>query len=57
VTQDAYLRVLEKNRQSWVWWLLSVIPAFGRLWKEDGEFQATLSYIVRSCFKPRTGVI
>jgi hypothetical protein len=30
---------------------MPVIPALGRLKQENHEFEATLGYIVRSCFK------
>jgi hypothetical protein len=34
-----------------VWWLISVITAFGRLRQEDGDFGASLGYIVKYCTK------
>jgi hypothetical protein len=36
-----------KNLRSWVWWCTPVIPAFGRLRQENGEFQCSLGCIVR----------
>jgi hypothetical protein len=30
---------------------MPVIPALGRLWQEDLEYQASLGYIVRPCLK------
>jgi hypothetical protein len=33
---------------NWVWWLLSVIAALGRLRQENHEFKANLVYIERS---------
>jgi hypothetical protein len=35
------------------WWLSSIIPALGRLKQEDHEFEASLNYIVRPCFKTK----
>jgi hypothetical protein len=40
-------------RSSWVWWCTHVIPALGRLNKEDWEFQVSLGYRVRSCLKKK----
>jgi hypothetical protein len=36
---------------SQAWWRRLVIPRFERLKQEDGEFEASLSYTARSCFK------
>jgi hypothetical protein len=38
-----------KEAPGWVWWHISVIPAFGRLKQEDHEFEDSLGYIVRTC--------
>jgi hypothetical protein len=32
---------------------MSAMPALGRLRQEDGEFRASLGYMVRSCLKKR----
>jgi hypothetical protein len=36
-----------------VWWLTPVIPALGRLRQEGSEFEASLSYIARSCLRTK----
>jgi hypothetical protein len=36
-----------------VWWYKPIIPLFGRLSQKDLEFEASLSYIVRSCPKKK----
>jgi hypothetical protein len=38
-------------RRSWAWWFISVIPALGRLRKEDHQFEVSLCYIGRPCTK------
>ena len=37
--------------KSRVWWCMPVIPVFGRLRQEDHRFVASLSILVRPCFK------
>jgi hypothetical protein len=41
------------KRQLWIraWWYMPVIPALGRLTKEDHKFQGTLGYIARPYLK------
>ena len=36
---------------SWVWWRTLIIPVLGRMRLEDRRFMASLSYLVRPCFK------
>ena len=43
--------VYTKNCYSWTWWHTLVIPVIGRLRQEDRRFAASLSYLVRPCFK------
>jgi hypothetical protein len=38
---------------SWVWWGTSIIPALGRLRQENQEFEGSLYYIARACFKTK----
>jgi hypothetical protein len=35
------------------WWCTSIIPALGRLWQEDREFEASLGYTERICLKKK----
>jgi hypothetical protein len=35
----------EVNSLNWGWWLSAIIPALGRLRKEDNEFKASLGYM------------
>jgi hypothetical protein len=44
---------ISKECWDWVWWCLSVIPAFGTLEQEDQEFEVSLGYLVRFCLKKR----
>jgi hypothetical protein len=36
-----------------VWWYTPVIPALGKLRKEDHEFEASLGYIARAVSKKK----
>jgi hypothetical protein len=38
-----------KSRMGLEWWHIPVIPALRRLRQEDGEFEASLSYIEQCC--------
>ena len=42
---------IEKIVQGRAWWCMLVIPVLGRLRQEDHRFRASLSYLVRPCFK------
>jgi hypothetical protein len=42
-----------QQSQGWAWWYTPIISALGRLRHKDGEFQASLSYIVRHCLKKK----
>jgi hypothetical protein len=35
----------KKEKESWSWWLTSIIPAQERLRQEDQKFKAILGYI------------
>jgi hypothetical protein len=39
-----------------MWWLIPVIPALRRLRQEDYEFEASLSYIIRTYLKTNTTI-
>jgi hypothetical protein len=45
------LKITKEEKFSWVWWHTTVIPAFGRLWQEDREFQASKDHLERACFR------
>jgi hypothetical protein len=38
--------------QSWTWWFMAVIPAFGKLRQEDFKFESSLYYIARPYLFP-----
>jgi hypothetical protein len=46
----SYIQSLLKNSAlSRVWWHMTIILAVGRLRQKDGEFKASLSYLVKLC--------
>jgi hypothetical protein len=44
---------VKNGGEVWVWWRASVISALGKLRQEDGEFDASLIYIMREREKKR----
>jgi hypothetical protein len=40
-----------------VWWYTPIIPALGRLRKEDCECEASLHYIVKPCLKNKNKTV
>jgi hypothetical protein len=40
-------KVTYENLPCWEWWYTPVVPALGRLKQEDGEFKASLGYVVK----------
>jgi hypothetical protein len=39
------------------WWFMPIIPALGRLRKEDRKFEVSLGYLARPCLKKEYGLL
>jgi hypothetical protein len=48
--KNFFFLILTKSQARW---LILVIPALGKLRREDHEFKANLGYIVRPCLKKK----